>query len=131
MVSNKRKNQSINKQSERYFISSLKEPRLIVEAIDNRWKIENDLHKTKDELFAEDDYTFTNKNAIKVMACLNNIAYSFFRITAAFLQEKEPVITKIKFQKEPMNILSKISPLLKSDNFNKMIEDNLKGRKAK
>lgn len=131
MVSNKRKNQSINKQSERYFISSLKEPRLIVEAIDNRWKIENDLHKTKDELFAEDDYTFTNKNAIKVMACLNNIAYSFFRITAAFLQEKEPVITKIKFQKEPMNILSKISPLLKSENFNKMIEDNLKGRKAK
>lgn len=131
MISNKRKNQSTKKQNERYFISSLKEPRLIIEAIDNRWKIENDLHKIKDELFVEDDYKFTDKNAIKVMACLNNIAYSFFRITSAFLQEEVPIITKIKFQKEPMTILSKISPLLKTNNFNKMIEDNLKGRKSK
>ncbi len=131
MISNKRKKQAVNKQTERYFISSLKDPQLIVEAIDNRWKIENDLHKTKDELFNEDDYVFANKNAIKVMACLNNIAYSFFRITAAFLQEETPTITRIKFQKEPMEILAKISPLLKSKDFNKMIEANLKGRKSK
>ena len=63
------------------------------------------------------------------MACLNNIAYSFFRITAAFLNEETPTITKIKFQKDPMEILSKISPLLNSHNFNKLIKDNLKGKK--
>lgn len=131
MISNKRKKQAINKQTERYFISSLKDPRLIVEAIDNRWKIENDLHKTKDELFSEDDYVFTNKSAIKVMACLNNIAYSFFRITAAFLQEETPTMARIKFQKEPMEIFAKISPLLKSKDFNKMINANLKGKKSK
>ena len=38
MISNKRKNQNINKQTERYFLSSIKDPQLIVEAIDNRWK---------------------------------------------------------------------------------------------
>ena len=131
MISNKRKNQNINKQTERYFLSSIKDPQLIVEAIDNRWKIENDLHKTKDEFFVEDNYKFTDKNAIKVMAALNNIAYSFFRITASFLQEKTPTITKIKFNKDPMDILEKITPLLNSREFNKLLNDNLKGKKSK
>ena len=131
MISNKRKNQNINKQTERYFLSSIKDPQLIVEAIDNRWKIENDLHKTKDEFFVEDNYNFTDKNAIKVMAALNNIAYSFFRITASFLQEKTPTITKIKFNKDPMEILEKITPLLNSREFNKLLNDNLKGKKSK
>ena len=131
MVSNKRKNQNKNKQTELHFISSLTNENLIVEAIDNRWKIENDLHKTKDLIFVEDDYKFSNKNAIKVMACLNNIVYSFFRITAAFLKIESPTVTKIKFQKDPMKILGKISPLLNSREFNKLIRDNLKGRKSK
>lgn len=131
MISNKRKNQSTSKKAERYFLTSLNDPQLIIEAIDNRWKIENDLHKVKDELFSEDNYTFTDKNAIKVMASLNNIAYSFFRITAAFLNEDIPIITKIKFNKDPFEILQKITPLLKSRNFNKLIKDNLKGRTAK
>ena len=131
MISNKRKNQNINKQTERYFLSSIKDPQLIVEAIDNRWKIENDLHKTKDEFFVEDNYKFTDKNAIKVMAALNNIAYSFFRITASFLQEKTPTITKIKFNKDPMEILEKITPLLNSREFNKLLNNNLKGKKSK
>ena len=131
MISNKRKNQNINKQTERYFLSSIKDPQLIVEAIDNRWKIENDLHKTKDEFFVEDNYKFTDKNAIKVMAALNNIAYSFFRITASFLQEKTPTITKIKFNKDSMEILEKITPLLNSREFNKLLNDNLKGKKSK
>ena len=131
MISNKRKNQNINKQTERYFLSSIKDHQLIVEAIDNRWKIENDLHKTKDEFFVEDNYKFTDKNAIKVMAALNNIAYSFFRITASFLQEKTPTITKIKFNKDPMEILEKITPLLNSREFNKLLNDNLKGKKSK
>lgn len=131
MISNKRKNQNINKQTERYFLSSIKDPQLIVEAIDNRWKIENDLHKTKDEFFVEDNYKFTDKNAIKVMAALNNIAYSLFRITASFLQEKTPTITKIKFNKDPMEILEKITPLLNSREFNKLLNDNLKGKKSK
>ena len=131
MISDKRKKQNTNKQSERYFLTSLKDPQLIVESIDNRWKIENDLHKIKDELFVEDNYKFTDKNAIKVMAVLNNIAYSFFRITAAFLKEDIPTITKIKFNKEPFEILQKITPLLNSRNFNKLIKGNLKGKTLK
>ena len=89
------------------------------------------MHKTKDEFFVEDNYKFTDKNAIKVMAALNNIAYSFFRITASFLQEKTPTITKIKFNKDPMEILEKITPLLNSREFNKLLNDNLKGKKSK
>ena len=131
MVSNKRKGQQTGSQQLRHFITSLKDERLIVEAIDNRWKIENDLHRTKDEIFAEDGYSFTDKNAIKVMAVLNNIAYSFFRITSSFLREKEPIITKIKFKKDPIEILGKISPLISKKEFNKLISNNLRGKKAK
>lgn len=131
MISHKRKNQTTIKQVERYFITSLKNDQLIIESIDNRWKIENDLHKTKDEIFVEDQYKFTDKNAIKVIAVLNNIAYSFFRISCAFLQDESPTILKIRFQKEPYEILKKVSPLLGKKEFNKLIKDNLKGRKAK
>ena len=131
MISNKRKNQQTSSQQMRYFITSIKDEQLIVEAIDNRWKIENDLHKIKDEIFTEDEYNFTDKNAIKVMAVLNNIAYSFFRITASFLQEKEPIVTKIKFRKDPIEILGKISPLISKKEFNNLINNNLKGKKAK
>ena len=81
--------------------------------------------------FTEDEYNFTDKNAIKVMAVLNNIAYSFFRITASFLQEKEPIVTKIKFKKDPIEILGKISPLISKKEFNNLINNNLKGKKAK
>ena len=66
MISNKRKNQQTSSQQMRYFITSIKDEQLIVEAIDNRWKIENELHKIKDEIFTEDEYNFTDKNAIKV-----------------------------------------------------------------
>ena len=131
MISNKRKNQQTSSQQMRYFITSIKDEQLIVEAIDNRWKIENDLHKIKDEIFTEDEYNFSDKNAIKVMAVLNNIAYSFFRITASFLQEKEPIVTKIKFKKDPIEILGKISPLISKKEFNNLINNNLKGKKAK
>jgi len=131
MTSHKRKKQAVNKVSERCFISSLKDITLIVEAIDNRWKIENDLHKFKDDYFKEDDYIFTDKNAIKVMATLNNIAYSFFRITVAFLKEERPNITKIKFKKDPIEILEKISPLLNSKDFKKQLKEHLKGANSK
>lgn len=63
------------------------------------------------------------------MAGLNNVAYSFFRITAAFLKEETPTITKIKFQKNPIEVLSKISPLLNSRRFNSLIEENMKGKR--
>lgn len=131
MTSHKRKNQSVNKVSERCFLTSLKDTSLIVEAIDNRWKIENDLHKFKDDYFEEDNYKFTDKNAIKVMATLNNIAYSFFRITVSFLKEERPNITRIKFKKNPIEVLEKITPLLNNKNFKRQLRDNLKGVKSK
>ena len=107
----------------------MKDLRIIAEAIDNRWKIENDLNKTKDEIFSEDGYRFSDKNAVKVIAGLNNVEYSFFRITATFLKEETSPITKIKFQKDPIELLSKISPLLNSRRFNLLIEESMKGKR--
>ena len=129
MTSYKRKKQDVKNVQTLFFLSSLKEPKLIVEAIDNRWNIENDLHKTKDELFNEDYYTFTDKNAIKVMAVLNNICYSLYKIMTAFLHNKDLTYTKIEFKDNPERVLGKIIPLLEKDNFEELIRSNLKGRK--
>lgn len=129
MLSNKRGKQSTKKQVERYFLTSLTDTSLICEVVDKRWKIENSLHKTKDEMFFEDEYTFTDSNAVKVMATFNNIAYSFFRVATMFLQEKSMQFTKIKFNKDPVEILEKITPLLTQKEFKEQILKNLKGRK--
>ena len=76
-VSHKREKQPTDKITELYFITSLKDTDAIVQSIDNRWKIENDFHKEKDYSFSEDNYIFTDKNAIRVMATMNNIVYAF------------------------------------------------------
>lgn len=130
MLSNKRKNQTVNKQIERYFITSLKEPELITRVVDSRWKIENDLHKTKDMMFQEDEYTFTDSNAVKVMAVLNNIAYSFFRIASNFLNDYSMLECRIAYNSNPIEIISRIVPLLDSKNFKQLLKDNLKGKKS-
>ena len=43
------------------------------------------------------------------------------------LKEETLTITKIKFQNDPIEVLSKISPLLNSRRFNSLIEENMKG----
>lgn len=130
-TSNKRKKQAKDKTSILHFLTSLEDDNLIVEAIDNRWNIENDLHKIKDEFFFEDDYTFTDKNAVKVMAVLNNICFSLFKIATAFLNNSNMTYTKIEYRDNPERLLGKIVPLLERDNFEELIRNNLKGGKNK
>ena len=43
------------------------------------------------------------------------------------LKAERLTITKIKSQNDPIEVLSKISPLLNSRRFNSLIEENMKG----
>lgn len=80
-------------------------------------------------MFQEDGYNFTDSNAVKVMAVMNNISYSFFKIASNFLTDYSMLECRIVYISKPIEILSKTSPLLESKNFNKLLRENLKGRK--
>ena len=87
MISHKRKGQKDYNAEPQYFLSSVTNKELIVESIDNRWSIEDELHLFKDDFLREDECTFTNKNAIKTMAAMNNIVFALYRLAASVNNE--------------------------------------------
>lgn len=113
---------------ERSFISSLTDEAEIMATIDNRWGLENGPHRAKDELFFEDDYRFTDANAIKVMATMNNIAFSFFRIASAFMNTTVQR-AKIRFRRDPIGIATSLIPMMTAKNFEAELKSHLKGVK--
>ena len=128
-ISHKRKDQVNYSPLPMFFVSSADNPQLIMETIDNRWKIEGDFHWLKDGFLLEDKCTFTNKNAIKVMATLNNIAYALYRIASAIFFEESMQATRIRYQDCPEEMLAKMIPLLEKKNLTALLKENMKGRK--
>lgn len=128
MVSHKRIRQKDYHPEPQYFISSVSNRELIMESIDNRWGIENDLHKFKDSFLKEDKCTFTNANALKTMATLNNIIFALYKLAAAVNNETMDR-TKIRYHDDPMEMLSLLLPLLDRKNVNKLIKENMRGTK--
>ena len=63
-----------------YFLTSIRENEAILEAVLNRWKIENDLHRHKDLLLQEDQIRYINRNIANNLALMNNLALAFINI---------------------------------------------------
>lgn len=128
MVSYKRKDQQDFNPLPQYFVTSLKDLTLIAEAADNRWNIEDGLHFFKDDFLNEDSCTFTKKNAVQVMATINNIVYAFYRVAAAILNDTM-ARTIMRYEGEPLSLISLVVPLLKKTNFNALVRNNMRGVK--
>lgn len=128
MVSYKRKGQKNFKPETHYFISSEKDTGLIAETIDNRWQIENGLHRFKDEVLGEDDCVFMDKNAVKVMATINNTVYALYRIACAVRGDKSMTETKIRFKDDPLSLIATVLPLLDGKNLTALIRENIRGK---
>ena len=88
-----------------FFLTNIRENEVVIEAIENRWKIENDLHRYKDLLLHEDDIHYTNKNMANNLAVFNNLALAFINIT----QEIENLPTK-KFTRKVLVMESESLP---------------------
>ena len=116
---------------DQYFITSTNNVELMIEAIDNRWEIEGGLHWFKDDFNKEDECTFTNKNAIQVMATFNNITYALYRIASAIFDNQVMAETRIRFKDHPEKMLYKLIPLLEKQNLSNLLKENLKGYKKK
>ena len=111
------------------FLTSLSDPVLIAEAIDNRWQIEDGLHLFKDNVLKEDACSFTDGNAVKVMATINNTVYSLYRISSAILGDRSMQETIIRFKDDPVSLVSTVLPLLEGRNLTNLIKENARGRK--
>ena len=100
--------------SEICFISSTDDEDLICEAIESRWGIENDLHKEKDVYFDEDAIRYTNKNAVRNMAILNNLALQIIRIDQ-MISSCELRESKVKMLYYPVETITGILAVMNSE----------------
>lgn len=131
MVSHKREGQKDYSPKYQHFITSTNSINLIVEAIDNRWEIEDGLHWFKDDFLKEDECTFTDKNSIQVMATFNNITYALYKIASAIFDDSCMAETRIRFEEHPEKMLYKLIPLMEKQNLSNLLKQNMKGRKGK
>jgi len=131
MISYKRKAQKDFNPEPQYFITSETNTQLIAEAADNRWEIEDGLHRFKDEVLLEDECTFMDKNAVKVMATINNTVYSIYRLACAIRGDSSMTETKIRFEDDPLSLISTVLPLLQGKNLSALIRERMRGRPRK
>ena len=70
-----------------------------------------------------------DKNAIKVMATFNNIAFSLYRIASAIFDDSCMAETRLRFEECSEKMLAKLVPLLEKQNLTMLIKQNMRGRK--
>lgn len=125
MTSWKRKNKCI-----RFFISNTSDHELIQQAIRERWEIENDYHKLKDEMFKEDTCRITNKNALHNIALLNNLALVMFNLHhhlfGTILRR-----SKMEFYVKPIECINRILMVMSSQELVDELVTGLKKSKKK
>lgn len=131
MISHKRKAQRDYNPTPQYFVTSADNSQLIIEAIDNRWAIEDEPHFFKDLFLKEDSCTFTEKNAIKTMATLNNIVYALYRIAAAIFHGGDMAYTRNRYECCPEQMLEVLVPLLEKQNLTTLIKQSRAAQKGR
>ena len=127
MTSTKRK----DKQCLRYFISNTDDEKLIIEGIEKRWLIENDLHRPKDIDFGEDTVRSTDKNALQNIAILNNLGLQLMRMYQA-LSGKPFIKAKRGMQAESVDCMNYILGIMGSEEIvSSLIEELHKQKKTR
>ncbi len=62
------------------------------------------------------------------MATINNIVHAFYRVAAAILNDTM-ARTIIRFEGNPLALISLVAPLLRKTNFNALVRNNMRGVK--
>ena len=117
--------QNSNKGDILYFVSSLKDSIAIKEAIENRWDIENGLHKGKDFYLNEDEFHLKDKTSVANFSVINNIILSLFKIAHNLFNNKELIMTRKTFKFKPMETLQLLMTLISTSQLSKLIKEKL------
>lgn len=98
------------------FLTNATNKDLIIEAIENKWQIENDHHKNKDLLLDEDKFRIADKAAVANIVAINDIALALFKIAFASLKELKTLKkTRMAFELHPEKYLKIVLSIINSE----------------
>ena len=99
-----------------YFLTSTTNKELVIEAITNKWQIENDHHKNKDLLLDEDKFRIVDKTAAANIVAINDITLALFKIAFASIKELNTLKkTRMPFELQPEKYLMIVLSIISSD----------------
>lgn len=108
----------------RYFITDLVKESEIEYAVDNRWSIENSLHKTKDTYLHEDTFRCTDSNAVKNMVIMNNLITQLLEIYIP-LSGYNTHKAKIALRCNPVEEISKLLAIMSSQTITAKLKEKI------
>jgi hypothetical protein len=94
----------------------------VIDAIEARWKIEDDFHRSKDLVFLEDSFTCTNITAADNMCIMINIAYAVLCLFRAVMQSPTQDYAVQDICRDPVSALNVVATVLDSES----LKDDLK-----
>ena len=98
-----------------YFLTNTTNNKLIMEAITNKWQIENDHHRCKDLLLDEDKFRIADKTAVSNMTAFNDIVMALYRISQPILNLKRFKSVKMAYELNPEKYLMMVASIITSD----------------
>lgn len=108
-----------------HFISNSIDDELIIEAIENRWKIENDFHKEKDSFLHEDSFRCTDRITVQNIAIINNLATQLARIYT-MVHGKDLRNAKRALHIDPYSAISSLLETLTSEEIINEVKKNIR-----
>ncbi len=113
-----------------YFIANTLDTQLAMEAICDRWDIENGFHREKDWLVDEDGVTLTDKNAVMNIVVMNNYIVACARLYSA-LTGLEFRLAKDAIRVSPETVFASICERMNDQELNASIQEQMKAGKRK
>lgn len=98
-----------------HFLTNATNQKLIIEAINNKWQIENDHHRYKDLLLDEDKFRIADKTAVSNMAAFNDIVMALYKISQPILNLKRFKSVKMAYELNPEKYLMMVASIITSD----------------
>lgn len=111
------------------FITNLKDKEAVIEVIEQRWEIENNLHKQKDSFLNEDGFQCSNPNAALAMTLMNNLALVIIELFHAISGHKTLSHSKIYVNQHPIEAFNSLLAVMDADEIIEKIKMHIKKAK--
>ena len=115
----------------RYFITSLKDEETICEAIEERWSVENDLHRTKDVTLDQDRFRISDRNACGVIGAMNDIAFVIIKLYQVLTGKETLAKAKAWFEADPIEATRELVAIQSSEEITEKLVAALESKHRK
>lgn len=119
-----------NDDTQMYFIANTTDIDLALEAICQRWEIEDDFHREKDWLVQEDHVYLTNKRAVLNIVLINNYIIACARLYSA-LTGLSFRLSKDEMRESPEKIFTFLSRCMSDQELTASLQEQLQAARRK